>query len=86
MECRGRAVLCIGLKFWCCQNVGLNPGRGASARHLFIIASSFGWDVKAVGPVCCVMHVKEPRTRIVKEKGGLPRCFWNGSKMRRKHS
>ena len=30
---------------------------------------------KAVGPVCCVMHVKEPRTLIVKEKG-LARCFW----------
>ena len=26
---------------------------------------------KAVGHVCCVMHVKEPRTLIVKEK-----CFW----------
>ena len=25
MECRGRAVECIGLKFWCCQNVGSNP-------------------------------------------------------------
>ena len=24
---------------------------------------------RAVGPVCCVMHVKEPRTLIVKEKG-----------------
>ena len=24
---------------------------------------------KAVGPVCCVMHVKEPRTLIMKEKG-----------------
>ena len=35
---------------------------------------------KAVGPVCCVMHIKEPRTLIVKEKGGggggFPRCFW----------
>ena len=30
---------------------------------------------KAVGPVCCVMHVKEHKTLIVKEKG-LPRCFW----------
>ena len=30
---------------------------------------------KAVGPVCCVMHVKEPRTLIVKEQG-LARCFW----------
>ena len=27
---------------------------------------------KAVGPVCCVMHVKEPRTLIVKEKGACP--------------
>ena len=27
---------------------------------------------KAVGPVCCVMHVKEPRTFIVKEKGLAP--------------
>ena len=27
---------------------------------------------KAVGPVCCVMYVKEPRTLIVKEKGLAP--------------
>ena len=27
---------------------------------------------KAVGSVCCVMHVKEPRTLIVKEKGLAP--------------
>ena len=27
---------------------------------------------KAVGPVCCAMHVKEPRTLIVKEKGACP--------------
>ena len=27
---------------------------------------------KAVGPVCCVMHVNEPRTLIVKEKGLAP--------------
>ena len=27
---------------------------------------------KAVGLVCCVMHVKEPRTFIVKEKGLVP--------------
>ena len=26
MECRGRAVECIGLEFWGCQNVGSNPG------------------------------------------------------------
>ena len=27
---------------------------------------------KAVGPVCCVMHIKEPRMLIVKEKGLAP--------------
>ena len=27
---------------------------------------------KAVGPMCCVMHVEEPRTPIVKEKGLAP--------------
>ena len=27
---------------------------------------------KAVGPVCCVMHVNEPRILIVKEKGACP--------------
>ena len=27
---------------------------------------------EAVGPVCCVMHVKEPRILIVKEKGLAP--------------
>ena len=27
---------------------------------------------KAVGPVCCVMHVTEPSTLIVKEKGLAP--------------
>ena len=31
-----------------------------------------GRTCKAVGPVCCVMHVKEPRTLIVKEKGLAP--------------
>ena len=27
---------------------------------------------KDVGPMCCVMHVKEPRTLIVKEQGLAP--------------
>ena len=51
-SCRDRAVSCVVLKFWCCQNVGLNPGLARSrhlcpwARHLTITASSFGWDVK----------------------------------------
>ena len=39
----------IGLKFWCCQNVGSNPGlagHGACVLEQDTIASSFGWDVK----------------------------------------
>ena len=38
-----------------------------SSSDVVIIASS-----KAVGPVCCVMHVKKTRTLIVKEKGLAP--------------
>ena len=30
---------------------------------------------KAVGPVCCVMHVKEPSALIEKRRGS-PRCSW----------
>ena len=76
LECSGRAVECIGLKFWCCQNVGSNPGlagRGAQlsktlSHNCFVLRMGR----KAVGPVCCAMHVKEPRTLIVKEKGACP--------------
>ena len=32
VECRGRAVLCVGLKFWCCQNVGFESRPGRSWR------------------------------------------------------
>ena len=71
---------CIGLKFCRCQNVGSNPGlAGRSACVLEQDTFSHNCFVlrmgrKSVGPVCCVMHVKEPRT-LVKEKG-LARCFW----------
>ena len=30
---------------------------------------------KAVGPVCCVIHVKEPSIHLSLRRG-LPRCFW----------
>ena len=54
------------------------PGRSRRlcswARHLVTYHSYFlhRMGCKAVGPVCCVMHVKEPRTLIVKEKGLAP--------------
>ena len=38
-------------------------------NHNFFV---FWMGRKAVGPVCCVMHVKEPRTLIVKGKGLAP--------------
>ena len=31
--------------------------------------------LKAVGPMCCVMHVKNPGHLLWKSRG-LPRCFW----------
>ena len=31
---------------------------------------------KAIGSVCCVMHVKEPSALIVKRRG-LPQCSWS---------
>ena len=54
------------------SNRGL-AGRGACVLEQDTIASSLGWDRrKAIGPVCCVMHVKEPRALIVKDKGLAP--------------
>ena len=64
MECRGRAVECIRLKFWSSE-CGFESRPGQS--QTLVSLSKMGR--KAVGPVCCVMHVKEPRTLIVKEKG-----------------
>ena len=43
------------------------------ARHSTIIAVSPMGGGKAVGPVCCVMHLKVPRA-LVEKKKGLPRC------------
>ena len=56
------------------------PGRSRRlchwARHFNHNCFVLRMGRKAVGPVYCVMHVKEPRTLIVKEEGVLPRCFW----------
>ena len=57
-----RAVSCVGLKFWRCQNVDWNPG--LAARRACILEQD-------TCPVCCVMHVKEPRKLIVRE-GACP--------------
>ena len=42
------------------------------ARHLTIIALSIRMGRKAVGPVCCVMHVKEPRITYHEREGACP--------------
>ena len=52
------------------------PGRSRRlcpwARHFKHNCFVLRMGRKAVGPVCCVMHVKEPSTLIVKEKGLAP--------------
>ena len=77
MECRGLAVECTGLKFWCCQKTRMWVRFPVAAlvslsktlnHNCFVLRMGR----KTVGPVCCVMHVKEPRTLIVKEKGACP--------------
>ena len=49
--------------------MGLSP---SSDKH---DASSFIWDVAVLGPVCCVMHVKEP-SALIKKRRGSPLCSW----------
>ena len=79
LERRDRAVSCIGLKL-CCQNVGSNSGlarRGACVleqlnHNCFVLRMGR----KAVGPVCCVMHVKITHNTYREREGGLPQCFW----------
>ena len=62
VECRGRAIQCIALKFWRCQNVGSNPGLALVSlgktlnRNCFVLR--MGHKAVHVGPVCCAMHVK----------------------------
>ncbi len=40
-----------------------------------MIASSFWMGRKAVAPVCCVTHEKEP-SALIEKRRGLPRCSW----------
>ena len=51
------------------QNVGSFP-----VAALVSLSKTLWMGRKAVGPVCCVMHVKEPTIK----RRGLPRCFWFG--------
>ena len=52
------------------------PGRSRRlclwARHLNHNCFVLRMGREAVGSACCVMHVKEPRTLVVKEKGLAP--------------
>ena len=47
-------------------------GRGACVLEQDHNCFVLRMGCKSVGPVCCVMHVKETRTLIVKEKGLAP--------------
>ena len=67
----------LGSKSRCCQNVPVRiPAPVSLSKTLNHNCFVLRMGRKAVGPVCCVMHVKEPRTLIVKRERGLPRCFW----------
>ncbi len=55
------------------QSVGSSPGndtcvlRQDTYHYCFVLQMGR----KAVGPVCCAVHVKEPITLIIKTKGSL---------------
>ena len=61
VECRGRGVSGVGLKFWSCQNVDSIPGLAGRAacvslsktlnHNCFVLRMAR----KAAGPVCCVL-------------------------------
>ena len=86
-KCRFRAVKTIKFKFSCFWSAGCGFKSPAvtpvslskSLNHCFVL-----WmGRKAVGPMCCVTHVKEPSSLIKKEKGGRPAFFGCDCCMRR---
>ena len=57
------------------QSVGLSPNRDTCVlnQDTFMILRM---GHKAVGPVCCVTHEKEP-SALSKKRRGLPWCSWS---------
>ncbi len=71
-----------GLKLWCFWSAGC--GFESRSWHLcHLCASPFGWNVcKAVGPMYCVVHIKEPSYTYRKREGVCPGVSgWSGSIM-----
>ena len=78
-KCRGWAVKITEFKLWCfwsaecgfeSQAVTL-VSLSKTLNHCFVLRMGR----KAVGPMCCVTHVKEPSALIEKRRGS-PRCSW----------
>ncbi len=73
MACRGRADKNTGLKLWCFWSA--ECGFESLCWHLCPKARQNHYCCilqighKAVGPVCCVMHLREPSALIVKRRG-----------------
>ena len=76
MACIGPAVKSTGIKLWWVRVpvVGSSPSHDTrvsvskTLNHCFVL-----WmGRKAVGPVCCVMHIKETQCTYQKEKGFAP--------------
>ena len=61
------------IKLWCWVRVLVKTlSVLLKARHFKTLDVSFGWGPNVVGPMCCVMQVKEPSARIVKRRGLCP--------------
>ena len=78
-NCRGRAVKSTEFKLWCFWSA--ECGFESQAVTLVSLSKTFNhcfvlrMEHKAVGPMCCVTHVKEPSALIEKRRGS-PRCSW----------
>ena len=74
-KCHGRAVKSTKFKLWCFWVWVQIPSRDTcvleTLNHCFVLRIR----LKAVGPMCCVTHVKEPSALIEKRRGS-PRCSW----------
>ena len=76
IACRGWADKNARLKLWCFWSAEC----GYEVPVMILVFLHYYWCVlrmgrKAIGPVCCVINVKEPSALIEKRRGS-PRCCW----------
>ena len=76
-KCRGKADKSIDFKLWCFWSA--ECGFESPAVTLVSLSKTlYHWFVlrmgrKAVGPMCCVTHVKE-HSALIEKRRGSPRC------------